>query len=242
MPTTLALRHVAFEDLGTLEPLLQARGHDITYLDAGVDPLDDETLMAPDLLVVLGGPIGVYETDRYPFLTEEIAAVAHRLSLERPTIGLCLGAQIMAAALGASVYAGPKGKEIGFAPVELTEAGLTSPLAPLAGSQGNAPPVLHWHGDTYDLPDGAIHLARTDKYEQQAFSIGSHALGVQFHPEADGSRIERWLIGHAVEIAHSEDNIEGGIHGIREQAAIHASTMMQLSFQCFGAWAEAAGV
>jgi len=115
----LAVRHVAFEDLGLLGPLLAARGYDVHYLDAGVQPFDPETLIAPDLVIVLGGPIGVYERDAYPFIGEEIAAVAARIESNKPILGICLGAQLMAAALRARVAPGPV-KEIGWAPLTLT--------------------------------------------------------------------------------------------------------------------------
>src|SRR5580658_1810958 len=98
--TCLAVRHVAFEDLGLLGPLVAARGYDVRYHDAGVDRFDAQTLVAPDLVIVLGGPIGVYEADAYPFITDEIAAVAERLTSNKPMLGICLGAQMMAAALG----------------------------------------------------------------------------------------------------------------------------------------------
>ena len=124
----LAVRHVAFEDLGLLGPLLAARGYDVHYLDAGVQPFDPETLIAPDLVIVLGGPIGVYERDAYPFIGEEIAAVAARIESNKPILGICLGAQLMAAALGARVAPGPV-KEIGWAPLMLTEAGQASVLS-----------------------------------------------------------------------------------------------------------------
>lgn len=189
-----AIRHLAFEDLGLFGETLSAAGWHITYHDAGLEDLAAPLLEA-DLAVVLGGPIGVYETDRYPFLKTELAALERRLATRRPTLGICLGAQLMAAALGARVYPGGR-KEIGWSPIRLTEAGRTSSLAHLAGQ-----PVLHWHGDTFDLPSAAVRLASTDLYENQAFSLGHHALALQFHPEADYRRIEQWLIGHTGELS-----------------------------------------
>src|SRR5271168_1890585 len=94
--TCLAVRHVAFEDLGLLDLLLVARGYDISWLEAGVDPLNTSVLVEPDLVVVLGGPIGVYEADVYPFIATEIAATAARLEANKPMLGICLGAQMMA--------------------------------------------------------------------------------------------------------------------------------------------------
>jgi GMP synthase (glutamine-hydrolysing) len=193
----LALRHLAFEDLGLFEPLLKARGFEVDYRQAGVKPLNAEEWRSADLVVVLGGPIGAYETAHYPWLSEQIDGLRQRLALQRPTLGLCLGAQLMARALGARVYPGPT-KEIGWAGITLSEAGRQSCLAALAGT-----PVLHWHGDTFDLPAAATLLASTALTPNQAFSIGTQALGLQFHPEADPAGIEAWLIGHACELGQA---------------------------------------
>ncbi len=193
MKTALVLRHLAFEDAGLFAEPLRERGYAIREVDAGVNASPDD-LESADLLIVCGGPIGVYETDRYPFLADEIAALQRRLQAGRPTLGLCLGAQLMAAALGARVYPGGK-KELGWAPLQLSAAGQASPLGVLAGL-----PVLHWHGDTFDLPAGATLLASTGLYPNQAFSHGRHALALQFHAEADSRRIEQWLIGHTGEL------------------------------------------
>jgi GMP synthase (glutamine-hydrolysing) len=147
---------------------------------------------------VLGGPIGAYEDDLYPWLKDEIALIAARLKAGKPTLGICLGAQLMARALGARVYPG-RAKEIGWKRLTLTAEGekLLAPLRDL--------PVLHWHGDTVDLPEGATNLATTDVCDQQAFIYGRQALAFQFHPEAQEAGFERWLIGHAGEIAVTPD-------------------------------------
>ena len=195
--TCLAVRHVAFEDLGLLGPLVTARGYGVRYHDAGIQPFDAETLLAPDLLIVLGGPIGVYERDTYPFLTEEIAAIAARLEAGKPMLGICLGAQLMAAALGAKVAPGPT-KEIGWAPLTLTADGQKSVLAPLG-----ATPVLHWHGDNCELPAGCTRLASTPDCPVQAFARTSSQLGLQFHLETEPARFESWLVGHTVELGNA---------------------------------------
>lgn len=197
MKTALAVRHVHFEDLGSFGPVLEAHGYALAYLQAGVDDLAAVDPEAPDLLVVLGGPIGAYEEDRYPFLHTELALIRRRLATGRPILGLCLGAQLMARALGAEVRPGPA-KEIGWAPVTLTDAGRAGPLRHLGHE-----PVLHWHGDAFDLPAGAERLASTEICPNQAFSKGPAVLGFQFHPEAAVAGFERWLIGHAVEIAQA---------------------------------------
>ncbi|MGY0790883.1 glutamine amidotransferase [Azospirillum argentinense] len=194
--TALAIRHVHFEDLGIFGAVLSEAGYSVRYhdLDAAsfalLDPLE------PDLLIVLGGPVGVYDSDAYPYLAEESTLLAARLAAGRPTLGICLGAQQIAKALGAAVH--PMGhKEIGFGPLTLTDAGRAGPLRHLEGV-----PVLHWHGDAFQIPAGAESLASTPLCATQGFSVGRHTLALQFHPEVDvAAGIERWLTGHAAELA-----------------------------------------
>lgn len=195
MKTAVAIRHIHFEDLGTFEGPLKRAGYQIYYLDAGLHDLEKLDPLAADLLFVLGGPIGACENATYPFLDTEYAILRARMAAKKPVAGICLGAQIIANILGAKVYPAAS-KEIGFAPLELTEAGLLGPLRHLKGVK-----VLHWHGDTFDLPNGCAHLAASKVCTHQAFSLGRNVLGLQFHAEAPAARIERWLIGHACELA-----------------------------------------
>jgi GMP synthase (glutamine-hydrolysing) len=195
----LVIRHVECEDLGTLASALRQRGLVARYIEAGIDDLGRLNALAPDLLVVLGGPIGAYQEGAYPFLTDELRLLERRLAADLPTLGICLGAQLMARALGARVYAGPH-KEIGWAPLRLSEAGQRSCLTRLARRQTA---VLHWHGDTFDLPSGATHLASTLAYDNQAFAWGARGLALQCHAEMTMRGLERWLISHAHEIAHT---------------------------------------
>ncbi len=197
MPSVLVIEHVAFEDLGLIEPVLKERNWSVRYVDAATEDISNIDPLQDDLHIILGGPIGVYEEKGYPFLNDEIGLVKARLKSERPILGICLGAQIMARALGAKVYPGPA-KEIGWAPIILTEAGRQSSLHFLDAAET---PVLHWHGDTFDLPAGATLLASTDLVSHQAFTWGKAALGVQFHPEVTARGLERWFVGHTAEIA-----------------------------------------
>jgi GMP synthase (glutamine-hydrolysing) len=231
--STLALRHVAFEDLGLLGPLLRERGHTVEYVEAPLVDLAALDALAPDLLVVLGGPIGVYETGAYPFLAHEIALLRRRLLAGRPTLGICLGSQLMAAALGARVY--PSGvKEIGWAPLTLTSAGGASSLRHLASTA-----VLHWHGDTFDLPAGAVLLASTPACAHQAFSVGDFALALQFHGEAFGPALESWFVGHAGEIAATPGV---SVAGLRAATARHSEALARQGREAFAEWLAARGL
>jgi GMP synthase (glutamine-hydrolysing) len=228
--SAVAIRHVHFEDLGTFGQELEAAGFDIRYVDVGRDDPGGLDATEPDLLVVLGGPIGVYETEAYPFLVGEIDLIRRRLAAGRPTLGICLGAQLIATALGARV-AGTGIKEIGFAPLTLTEAGKRSPLRHLAEVS-----VLHWHGDAFAIPAGAEHLAATPLCAKQAFAIGRNVLGVQFHPEADAPRIESWLIGHAAELAAAK--IDPAV--IRRDAEIYGPALRDAGRAMIREWISGA--
>ncbi|MDB5407667.1 MAG: synthase family protein [Rhodospirillales bacterium] len=228
----LVLRHVAFEDLGSFAAVLEAQGFTIAYREAGLDDLAAIDPLAPDLMIVLGGPIGVCEGDSYPFIADELRLLERRFAADLPTFGICLGAQLMAKALGAAVYPG-SGKEIGWGPLLLTEAGRESCLAHLAPEQTE---VLHWHGDTFDLPAGAIRLASTPRYPNQAFARG-RSLGLQFHAEATQRGLERWFIGHACEIAGT-DGID--VAGLRRDTARWAPRLAQQGTLCLDSWLRGA--
>jgi GMP synthase (glutamine-hydrolysing) len=194
MKTALALRHVAFEHLGTFDAALREQGYATSIVDVGREPFDASRIQNADLLIVLGGPLGVYDGDKFGWLTSELALIERRLADNRPTLGICLGAQMIAHALGARVYAG-HAKEIGWSELALTPDGRSSPLRHLGGGA-----VLHWHGDTFDLPKGARCLASTSLYPNQAFDHGRNVLALQFHCEVDAADIESWLIGHISEL------------------------------------------
>ncbi len=234
MKTALAIRHLAFEDLGSFAAVLAERGFRLDYLDAGVDDLAGVDVLAPELLVVLGGPIGAYEEAIYPFLHDELRLLQQRLAADRPTLGICLGAQLMARALGARVYPGPA-KEIGWKPLTLTEAGRASPVAALAAEHTS---MLHWHGDTFDLPEGARLLASTDICQQQIFAWGRNALGFQCHPEALGKHLERWLIGHACELGAAGV----AVPSLRAANAQHAPALERQGALCLAGWLDEVGL
>jgi len=229
--TAFVLRHLAFEDLGTWEPVLRARGFSVSYCDMGVaSPPAAATDAA--LLVVLGGPIGVGDKDDFPWLRDEIELIRTRLLAGRPTLGICLGAQLIAAALGSRVYPGPA-KEIGWAPLSLTDEGRSSVVRHLDGALTS---MLHWHGDTFDLPEGARLLASTDVCRNQIFSWRKHALAFQCHPEIDPAGIERWLIGHIGELR----TVGASLPHLRDATEQFGPSLVQRSAVCLGEWLDTA--
>jgi GMP synthase (glutamine-hydrolysing) len=231
MRRALAITHVPFEDPGSLSQALQERGFALQLLDACTAPAEAFGDLNPDLLVVMGGPIGAYETEVYPFLVEEIALLRRRLQARAPTLGICLGAQLMAAALGAAVYPGGNGKEIGWGPLSAGRDVAACPaLAELLAPGLN---VLHWHGDTFDLPAGATRLASTPSCVNQAFSLGRHVLAFQFHPEANETGFEQWLIGHACEIAAAPGV---SVPDLRAQAISFGDAGAAHGQECLEAW------
>ncbi len=186
MKSALIVRHVPYEGCAGYRAPIEAAGYALDRIDVADPAFATADLTAPDLLIVMGGPMGVYDTAEHTWIPGEIAAIARRLDADRPTLGICLGAQMMAAALGAAVYKGPE-YEIGFGPVDLV-ADAASPLSHLAGTQ-----VLHWHGDTFDLPPGTELLATTPAY-RQGFRRGANLLALQFHAEmGEDARFEAWL-------------------------------------------------
>jgi len=226
----LALYHVRFEDLGGFAASIAAAGYNIAYRHAGAAPLADDEWLDPDLVVVLGGPVGVGDADAYPWLAAEIAGLARRLAAGRPTLGICLGAQLMAAALGGGVVTrtGPDGapaKEIGWAPLQIADA--AGPLAPLAGV-----PVLHWHGDNIVAPAGVAPLAATPGTPCQAFAAGPHALALQCHAEFGPAALEEWLTGHAVELAQAGVDL----HALRADTARHGARLADAGAQVLRRW------
>lgn len=231
--TTHVIQHVAFEHAGVIGNALRARGHALQVFQAGVDDLAPVSENPADLLLILGGPIGVYETDAYPWLEAEIALIRQRLASGGKMIGVCLGAQLIARAAGARVYPGTR--EIGWATITPTPVGQDSALAELAAANWE---VLHWHGDTFDLPPGAQLLASTTAVQNQAYAIGNQVLALQFHPEVMPRDIEAWLIGHTVELG------KAGIdpRTIRARTAEVGAIVAAAGERVFARWLEDAGL
>lgn len=231
-PTAYIIRHLLFEDAGTLAALLDHRGYDLHILEPGVDDLALPDATDADLLIILGGPIGVHDALAYPFLTEEIDLIRRWIAGERPVLGICLGAQLIATALGATVYSTGR-KEIGFSALDLSPAGEVSVLSSLAEI-----PVLHWHGDEFAIPEGGELLASTPEGPHQAFALGGQhgdrVLALQCHPEVNYRFIERWLIGHAGELA--EAGIDPQV--LRADAKRYGPALIDASRRVFTTWLD----
>jgi GMP synthase (glutamine-hydrolysing) len=197
--TVYAIQHVSFEDLGSLEDVFYQLGYRVRYFEAGVDDLS-KAFQHKGLVVILGGPIGVNDESDYPFINDEINLLKSRLAENLPTIGICLGAQLIAKALGAKVYSGHM-KEIGWSKLTLASSSKNI-LSSLQDIE-----VLHWHGDTFDLPNECTLLAGSSNYPNQAFAYKNNVLALQFHLEVIGDQLEKWLIGHHYELKAFNVNI-----------------------------------
>ena len=220
------IRHVSFEGIGTIADELAGRGLAFGYLD----PPRQQVLGAADaqLLIVMGGPISVNDVDRFPYLADEIELIRYRIDNSLPTLGICLGAQLIARALGAAVAPMP-GPEIGWKPLALSDAGGSSPLRHLAS------PVLHWHGEMFELPPGCPSLASTPGCANQAFAVDHHALALQFHIEVGSQDLEHWLVGHVHELDHHGISVSK----LREDTRRYCTTAVAEGRQLLAAWLSA---
>jgi GMP synthase (glutamine-hydrolysing) len=226
----IAIEHLAVEHPGTLKPVLEANGYEVVSIPAAGIRQFRERAADADLLIVMGGPIGVYDAPEFPFLTDEIGIIRARLAAKHPILGLCLGSQLMAAALGAKVFPGTNGVELGWASVQLTAQGREHPLAAVAGDDM---PVLHWHGDTFELPQGATLLASTSRYAHQAFAVGNYALALQFHVETDAAELEQWFVAFAGDIRKSGPDT---LSRLRADTAKYASGLSERSARFVSQW------
>jgi len=189
MRKVLVLQHVANEILGTLHPLLKAHKMRIKHVNFDRDPQATPTIEGYNGLIVLGGPMGVYDSQKFPHLKHELKLIEQALKKNIPIMGICLGAQLLAHVLGAHVRK-HKHHEMGWCEVHLTESGRKNKLFEHFKKTEQ---VFQMHGDTFDIPKGAEHLAYSEVCEGQAFLFGEKVYGLQFHLEADEKMVHRWL-------------------------------------------------
>jgi GMP synthase (glutamine-hydrolysing) len=224
MPRVCILQHIEIETPGLIgDALADARIATQSFLQA-----PPSTLAGFDGLVVMGGPQSVYEQDRYPWLRDELRLIADALRAGMPILGVCLGSQLLAAALGARVYPG-KQKEIGWYPVTLTEAAREDAL--LRGLPTTFTP-LHWHGDVFDLPPGAVVLASSALTPVQIYRYGANAYGFLCHLEVTDRHVSDWVVSFAGELQSS--CIDGA--AIRDAASHCLPEVRTLGASVFDRW------
>jgi GMP synthase-like glutamine amidotransferase len=231
-PSLLVLQHIACEPPAAFEDELRSRGVELVrvQLDEG-EALPESRDFAG--IVVMGGPMGAYEDDRYPWLAGEKRFLRDAVDRDVPVWGVCLGAQLLAASLSAPVYRGADA-EVGLLPVELTPAAAEDPVF------GDAPsrfPTLQWHGDTFDLPEGATLLARSPAYRSQAFRVG-RSYGLQFHVEVTPELVAQW--GEVPAYSQSLEAIlgPGALDRLVGEVAATAHTTLPLARRLFGRWLD----
>lgn len=233
-PKVLVFQHVPYEPLGTLDPLLKDSGFRIRYVNFGRKPESRPTLDGYEALIILGGPMNSDQIDSYPNLISEVEIIREAVGRDMSVLGICLGAQLLARALGGTVSRNAV-REIGWYDVEMTEAGLNDPvLSTFAPTQE----VFQWHEDGITLPPDADLLAGSPASSVQAFRYGEHAYGFQFHLEVNRPLIDRWLTvpAHRATLEAEEGTIDPD--AIRHQADTSIGPLENLSRETFSRWID----
>lgn len=204
MAKILVLQHVKSEGLGIIGKTIGQKGIEADFVRIFRRDRISGSIQGYDGLIVLGGPMGVYEDDVYPFIKDEIALIKNAMKSNIPILGICLGAQLLAKAAGADVYKGKK-KEIGWYDVELTDEGKADSL--FVGLPDEFT-VFQWHGDTFDMPDGCKCLASSKLFPHQIIKVGKNAYGLQFHLEVTEEMIREWICVNDSELASVRSHID----------------------------------
>ncbi len=233
-PKILVFQHVPYEPLGTLDPLLKAAGFRIRYVNFGREPESRPSLDGYEALVILGGPMNSDQIDSYPNLLTEVEIIREAVQTKKSVLGICLGAQLLAKAIGGSVVRNET-REIGWYDVALTEDGKSDPVL---SKFSPVQQVFQWHEDGIQLPPDALHLASSDASSVQAFRYGEHAYGFQFHLEVDRSLIERWLTVPANQPTLEDERGRIDPQTIRGQTAESIESLQALSRDTFSRWMD----
>lgn len=237
MSRILVFQHVAAEPLGTLDALIRARGHRIRFVNFEREPEAQPELDRYKGLIVLGGPMNVEDQAHRPHLRTELRCIEQALRAGKPVLGICLGAQLLAHALGAPVRRHHQ-SEIGWYRWQATEAGRADPVL---GPLGEASPIFQWHSCTFDIPTSATHLGRTDSCENQAFRWGDSAYGLQFHLEMDIPLIERWLANPVYRRELEDSGLGHDAETIRRQSQAHIEGMQARANEVFSRFLDRIG-
>jgi GMP synthase (glutamine-hydrolysing) len=234
MRKVLVFQHVAHKILGTLNPTLKEHGLRMRYVNFERTPDVHPSLEKYDGLIILGGHMGVYEADKYTHIKVEMKLIEEALKKNIPILGICLGSQLLAHVLGASVRKHAE-KEIGWHNIHLTDAGVSDPLF---SHFNKTEKIFQLHGDTFDVPESAIHLARSEQCPSQAFRYGDKVYGLQFHLEVDGPMIHRWL-DNPMNLKDIEDsNGKFSVDEIRAETLARIEHSKNLSYQTFSQFIE----
>jgi len=233
-PKILVFQHVPYEPLGTLDPLLKEAGFRLRYVNFGRNPETRPTLDRYEALIVLGGPMNSDQIEHYPNLVTEVDVIREAVDRDMSVLGICLGAQLLAKALGGTVSRNAT-REIGWYDVQLTKDGQTDPVLSTFDRRQQ---VFQWHEDGIGLPPDAVHLASSDASAVQAFRYGEHAYGFQFHLEADESLIERWLTvpDNRATLADEAGRVDPD--GIRARTPRSIAALKSLSRETFTRWID----
>jgi GMP synthase (glutamine-hydrolysing) len=229
MAEVLVIQHAPEENLGSIADALRTRGHRWRYLRPFAGEAVPAKLDEASALVVMGGPMSVYESERYPFLGDELRLIAAAIDAGKSVLGICLGCQLIASALGARVYRGPA-PEIGWYPVQLHPDVHRDPIL---GDIGRAFTAFHWHGDVFDLPKGACDVGHSARTLHQGFRYGSRVYGLLFHLEVTGELVDGMVgaFGGELEAAGVERQ------AIAEGKRTYLTEVSAVGNQVFGAWA-----
>ena len=233
-PKILVFQHVPYEPLGTLDPLLKQAGFRIRYVNFGREPESRPSLDGYAALIILGGPMNCDHIEAHPNLLTEVEIIREAVSRDMSVLGICLGAQLLAIALGGAVSRNAT-REIGWYDVELTSAGATDPVL---SAFATVQQIFQWHEEGIQLPPGAIRLAASDACNVQAFRHGEHVYGFQFHLEVDRSLIERWLTVPANQLLLQDEAGHIDPNVIRRQTSELVSDLEELSRATFSRWIE----
>jgi GMP synthase (glutamine-hydrolysing) len=231
MAKVYVLQHHAAENLGRISDALEGAALAWQYVRVADGQAVPKDMKAAGGLIVMGGPMGVYQTDRHPWLRDEMALINDAIKHNLPVLGVCLGAQIVATALGAKVVRNPSGKEIGWHPITLEEAAKKDRL------MRELPDKLtpfHWHGDIFELPSGAVSLARSEKTPCQAFRYGDKVYALQFHFEVTSEGVRAMAAAFAKELVRENISADEMV----AQAAEFTPALEQIADTVFSRWAS----
>jgi len=229
----LILTHIQSDGSSTLGKVLNDRGFRIKTLNTPRINMQDIDALRPDLLIVMGGPVGAYQKDDYPFLKDEIEILKKRLDADLPTIGICLGSQLMAAALNAKVFKSMTKREVGWNNLEITAEGQKTAVRHLDGTKTK---MFHWHGDTFELPKNTKLLASSDQYKNQIFQSGHNGLAIQCHPEVRTEQLKEWFVMFTEQI--TGDNPLVPIEKLRSDTEKYIETLKIQAELFFKEWLE----